>query len=123
MSVSSYTAAVLTCRKILMNVAVDKGAPPGKKFIEYVNYLDTNNYLSVSGRDWVDHIRNKGNEANHEIHLMSMEDAKELIAFTDMLLRLVYEFPNRAPGKSSITVNLKAISGAGLDPKPKNPHG
>ncbi len=123
MSVSSFTAAVLTCRKILMNVAVDKGAPSGKRFIEYVNYLDKNNYLSVSGRDWVDHIRTKGNEANHEIHLMSEDDAKELIVFTEMLLKLVYEFPNRVPVKLTDATKTKVISGIGRDPKPMNPLG
>ena len=34
-----YTAAVLLCRKILMNIAVNKGADEGKRFIEYENYL------------------------------------------------------------------------------------
>ena len=45
----------------------------------------------------VDHIRKKGNEANHEIKLMTQADAEELIAFTEMLLKFFYEFQNRVP--------------------------
>lgn len=94
---SSYTAAVLTCRKILMNVAVDKGAPEGESFIGYIDYLDSKGYVPPDGRGWVDHIRKKSNEANHEIALMSRNDAQELITFLAMLLKLMYEFPAKIP--------------------------
>lgn len=95
MSVSSYTAAVLTCRKILMNVAVSKSAKEGEAFIDYVTFLADNHYVPPGGKGWVDHIRKKGNEANHEIKLMSRNDAEELISFIEMLLKFVYEFPAR----------------------------
>ncbi|HYH86691.1 MAG TPA: DUF4145 domain-containing protein [Pyrinomonadaceae bacterium] len=98
MTVSAFTAAVLLCRKILMNVAVDLKAQPNKSFLEYVNYLSDKNYIPPNSKGWVDHIRNKGNEANHEIHLMSQTDAQELIGLTEMLLKIIYEFPNRVPG-------------------------
>jgi hypothetical protein len=45
----------------------------------------------------VDHIRKKGNEANHEIAIMSRTDAEELISFIEMLLKFMYEFPARIP--------------------------
>ena len=93
------TAAVLACRKLLMNIAVNKGAPTNKKFIEYVEYLSDKNYVPPDGKHWVDHIREKGNEATHEIAIMSADDAKELIEFAQMSLRFVYEFPNRVPRK------------------------
>ena len=50
-----------------------------------------------NGKGWVDHIRKKGNEAAHEIVLMTKADADELIVFSEMLLKFVYEFPNRVP--------------------------
>src|SRR3990172_6480123 len=59
MSVAAHTAAVLVCRKILMNVAVDKGASEGQRFIEYVEYLDSKGYVPPDGRGWVDHIRSR----------------------------------------------------------------
>jgi hypothetical protein len=100
MSVSAYTAAVLLCRKLLMHIAVEKGAEEGKPFIEYVEYLSNKGYVPPDGKGWVDHIRDKGNEANHEIAEVGIEDAKDLISFSEMLLRFVFELPSRIPRKS-----------------------
>jgi len=98
-SVQAYTAAVLACRKLLMNIAVQKGADEGKKFIEYVEYLADRGYVPPNGKGWVDHIRKKGNEATHEIALMSEDDAKDLITFIEMLLKFIYEFPSKITPK------------------------
>lgn len=94
-SINAYTSAVLACRKILMHVAVEKGAKEGKNFIEYVDFLAQNGYIPPDGKEWVDHIRSKANEANHEITIMGLPEADDLISFTEMLLRLVYEFKHR----------------------------
>ncbi len=96
-SVGAYTASVLACRKLLMNIAVAQGAKAGETFLTYVDHLAETGYVPPNGRGWVDHIRKKGNEANHEIKLMVQADAEELIAFTEMLLKFIYEFPNRVP--------------------------
>jgi hypothetical protein len=96
-SVSAFTASVLACRKMLMNIAVQQGAKEGEKFIDYVTFLADNGFIPPNGKGWVDHIRKKGNEATHEIALMSKADAEQLIAFTEMLLKFIYEFPGRIP--------------------------
>jgi Domain of unknown function (DUF4145) len=96
-SVSAFTASVLASRKMLMNIAVQQGAKDGLKFIEYVEYLAANGFIPPNGKGWVDHIRKKGNEATHEIELMAQPDAEELISFTEMLLKFIYEFPSRIP--------------------------
>ncbi len=93
MTANAFTGAVLLCRKILMNVAVSKGAAEGEQFIKYVEHLDTKGYVPPDGKKWVDHLRQKGNEATHEIKQMWQHDADKLITFTEMLLRFVYEFP------------------------------
>ncbi len=80
-----------------MNVAVGLGADPNKSFISYVEYLADKGYVPPNGKGWVDHIRKKGNEANHEIRLMTQPDAEELISFAEMLLKFIYEFPSRIP--------------------------
>lgn len=77
-----------------MNIAVNKGAEEGKKFIEYVEYLSEKGYVPPDGKGWVEHIRQKGNEATHEIKLMSKTDAEDLIVFSQMLLKFIYEFPS-----------------------------
>lgn len=97
-AVTAYTASVLACRKLLMNMAVAQGAGRGLRFIEYVDFLAGNGFVPPNGRGWVDHIRKKGNEATHEIVLMSAEDAEELIAFAEMLLKFIFEFPAKVPG-------------------------
>lgn len=94
-SAGAYTASVLACRKLLMHLAVEQNAPPGKSFMVYVEYLRDNHYLPPGGEDWVDHIRKAGNEANHEIKLMEQQQASELISFIEMLLKFIYEFPAR----------------------------
>jgi len=98
-SADAYTAAVLVCRKILMHVAVAEGAQPNKSFKEYVDYLADNNYVPPRGKGWVDHVRDKGNEANHEIVEMNKEDAELLITFIEMLLKFIYEFPAKVAPK------------------------
>lgn len=96
-SISAFTASVLASRKMLMNIAVEQGAAEGLRFIEYVEYLANNGFIPPNGQAWVDHIRKKGNEATHEIALMGQAEANELIVFTEMLLKFIYEFPNRVP--------------------------
>ncbi|MCK4428523.1 MAG: DUF4145 domain-containing protein [candidate division Zixibacteria bacterium] len=91
----AHTAAVLACRKLLMHIAVKQGAQEGQSFMEYVEYLAAKGYVPPNGKIWVDHIRKKGNEANHEIALMMKEDAVDLITFIEMLLKFIYEFPHK----------------------------
>lgn len=96
-AIGSYTAAVLTCRKILMNIAVSEGASAGESFQAYVEFLSAKGFVPPHGKGWVDHIRTKGNEANHQIVLMSRSDAEDLITFLEMLLKFIFEFPSRVP--------------------------
>ena len=90
----AYTGAVLLCRKLLMNIGVQEGAQEGKTFVHYVDFLANKGYIPPNGKAWVDHIRKKGNEATHEISVMGGTDAAELLTFTEMLLKFIYEFPN-----------------------------
>jgi len=99
MSLQAFTASVMASRKLLMNIAVDKGAKEGLKFIEYVDYLDKNHYAPPNSQDWVNYIRNKGNEANHEINIMSEKDAEELINFIELLLKFIFEFQGKIKTK------------------------
>ena len=87
-----YTSAVMLCRKLLMHIAVDKGADTEKRFLDYVNWLDEENYIPPNGKDWVDFIRKKGNDINHKIQIMKKADAEKLIVFVGMLMKFAYEF-------------------------------
>ena len=91
----AYTSAVLSMRKLIMHIAVEQGAEEKQSFIKYINYLEEKNWIPPNGREWADSIRTKGNEATHEIVLMGREDATQLLGFVEMLLKFMYEFPNR----------------------------
>ncbi len=90
---TAYTAAVLSMRKLLVHIAVDKGAKENKPFIYYIEFLDDNHWIPPSGNQWVDSIRKAGNEAAHEIVILSEHEARQLLDFTEMLLKIIYEFP------------------------------
>lgn len=92
---NAFTPAVLACRKILMHIAVERGAEEGLSFMQYVQYLAEKGYVPPNGKGWVDHIRKRSNDANHQIVLMGRPDAEDLIAFVGLLLKFIYEFPNR----------------------------
>lgn len=97
MAVSAFTASVLATRKLLMNVAVSVKADENQTFQYYVSYLADNGYIPPNAKSWVDHIRQKANEATHEIPAIAEADAKDLLTFMEMILKLVFEFPNRIP--------------------------
>lgn len=93
----AYTASVMVSRKMLMNIAVVHGAKEGESFVKYVEYLANQGYIPPNGKAWVDHIRQKGNEANHEIALMTSQEAFLLVRLLEQLLRNIYEFPSLIP--------------------------
>jgi hypothetical protein len=97
--VEAYTASVLCSRKLLMHLAVSRGADQKLSFVQYVNYLNEKGYVPPDGREWVDHIRNIGNMVNHEISIMTREQAEELLDFAGMLLKFIYEFPEKMKAK------------------------
>lgn len=102
----AYTPAVLACRKLLMHIAVERGATPGRNFVEYVEHLAASGYVPPDGKGWVDYIRKKGNEANHEIALMTRDDAERLLTFAGMLMKFIYEFPKKIPAPPAAAATL-----------------
>lgn len=92
-TISAFSSSVMCCRKLLMNIAVAEGAAEKKSFLDYVNYLNENNYIPPNGKKWVDEIRKLGNEANHKITLKTKPEAEKILLFTEMLLRFIYEMP------------------------------
>lgn len=94
---NSPTAAVLCCRTLLMHIAEDKGLKEPKNFKQCVDYLFDEGYLGKPAKPWVDHIRDTGNDATHEIVIMSPDDARRLIKFSELVLKSIYEFPASLP--------------------------
>jgi len=102
-----------------MHVAVKEGATEGQKFVTYVDYL-SENVLSKKHKSWVDTIRTMGNDENHDIRVANQNEAKMIIDFTEMLLKIVYEYPEKAKqtGASTPTSNTspKIIGITGVKP-------
>lgn len=92
---TAYTAATLLMRKLIMHLSVEQGAKENQNFVQYIDYLDENNWIPPNGKSWVDSIRKKGNEATHEVVFVSESDVIQLFGFVEMLLKFMYEFPNR----------------------------
>lgn len=88
-----YNASVLLCRKLLMHIAVEKEADPRLKFYQFIDYLNDNGYIPITGKQWVDQIRKLANFANHEIVDMNREQAEKILFFTENLLTNIYELP------------------------------
>jgi hypothetical protein len=93
MSVNAYTSAVLGCRKLLLHLAVDRGAKEGQSFKAYVDHLVDNHYVPPGADAWLTKVRDAGNEATHELVMHGQEDALALLKFIELLLRFMYEFP------------------------------
>jgi len=91
MSVDAYGASELVCRKILMYVAVEKGAKEGESFSSYLTYLGNKGFITDAMMGWVEIIRKNGNKAAHKIEKVDKERAESTVMFTAELLRIVYE--------------------------------
>jgi hypothetical protein len=100
-SVNAFTCSVLCARKILMHVAISKGAKEKQNFEYYVNYISDNDIIPKHTKPWVDSIRDAGNETNHEVKSNTEEEASEIIEFLGMLLKLVYQYPAKMKNKES----------------------
>lgn len=100
-SVQAYTAAVMVCRTIIMHVAVDRGALEKKEngksnsFHFFVDYLEQNSIIPKGAKGWVDKIRTLGNEAIHDLSIMTENDTSLIIGFTTLLLKITYEAHGR----------------------------
>ena len=97
LSVNAYTGTVMLCCKILMNVAVEKGAAEGLHFAGYVGWLLQEGYAPKGSEGWVTYIKDRGNEANHEIVPKGQDEAIGVLRFTEQLLRNMFELPSLVP--------------------------
>jgi hypothetical protein len=101
MQVKAYTCAVLGLRTLLSHIAVERGAEKGLSFQAYVTYLVEKGLAPAGSIDWVDSIRERGNEAAHDLEIMDRKQTEQVISFAEMILKFLYEFPARVkPGGS-----------------------
>lgn len=53
-----------------------------------------NGYLPTQKNNWTDKIRTSGNDMNHKNIIADKENAENILKFIQMILQLLYEFPN-----------------------------
>jgi hypothetical protein len=84
----AYRSAALACRSTLMYVVTELngGEPIKGGFKANVDWLFENGWIPPNGKPWVDYIRDRGNDATHEVMLPDPELAKRLVDFLGMLL-------------------------------------
>ena len=119
-SAGAFTASVLICRKMLIDLAVAQGDKyaKGKRFFEYVEFLATTVFAPPHGRDWLERIKDQGNKATHELGMMTEDDAILLIKFLEMLLRMLYEFPALLVSQDAPTASQSSSPGNHFNPRP-----
>jgi ribosomal protein S27AE len=91
LGISALSACSMMCRKILMHVAIEKGAQTNQRFEQYVDYLQGQGFISPTMKPWVDSIRRLGNEGAHDLEAPTMLAAESALIFAGELLRVVYE--------------------------------
>ena len=94
-AVEAYTGCELLCRKILMSVAVNRGAAEDKRFEHYVDYLKDKGHITASLKDMADIIRKNGNQSAHKIGQPDPKRAEYTLKFTAQVLRSIYEIEDQ----------------------------
>ncbi|GEA79866.1 DUF4145 domain-containing protein [Cellulomonas uda] len=101
LSAGAATSAVMMCRKLLFHIAVEQGlAPENDKgraptFEQCLAQLREKGLLTPPLEPWVQHIKDVGNKANHDLSVITPEDALRVATFTRQLLVTTYEMPFR----------------------------
>ena len=99
LSVGAATSAVMMCRKLLFHIAVEQGLPAvdakgwAPSFEACLAQLRATGILTPLMEPWVQHIKEVGNKANHDLSVISAEDAQRVATFTRQLLVTTYEMP------------------------------
>jgi len=91
--VANYTSAQLLGRKLIMHLAVSvANAKEGETFVQYVEHLKSAGYIPPNGETWINYVKKLGNEKNHEIKIGTVNEAKSILKFIEVLLIFIYEF-------------------------------
>ena len=90
MSTGAASCAVLMFRKMLMHIAVEKGAAKGLRFVQYCDYLIDENVVATPQHVILTRIKDAGNLENHAIRRAAGEEAEDLLALMTHLINGIY---------------------------------
>jgi hypothetical protein len=90
------SCAVLMFRKLLMHIAVQQGAKPRLRFVDYVDHLKSESVIGKPLFPLLDRIKDAGNEENHEIKRATTEEAEDLLNAVTHLIKSIYPQTTRS---------------------------
>ena len=89
----AHTACAMVCRKVLMATACKEGDKDGKSFAHYVEYITDQVLTFPKAKDAINRIKNIGNEANHDVAIVSPADAHRAMSIVTYMLDAIYSLP------------------------------
>jgi hypothetical protein len=91
----SYTAATIMCRKTVEGICSAHGIKV-KNLSSGLKEMKSKGIIESRIFEWAEALRISGNEAAHDVQVtISMQDAKDIVAFTDALLEYVFTFRDK----------------------------
>ncbi len=91
----AYTATAIMCRKTLEGICVEHGVV-GQNLVSSLRELKDKGVIEARLFEWADALRIYGNEAAHDVNIMiSAEDARDILEFTNALLEYVFTFRDK----------------------------
>ena len=92
-SISAYTSVIMCCRKLLMHIECTNGFEENQSFGKCVQYLKDEGYLARPSWALAETVLKYGNIANHKLELYDVDDARNILLFTETILKGIYELP------------------------------
>ena len=86
---------IISCRTILESACKQILEVKNKKLIAMIDTLKNDGLIPSAMADWAHTIRIIGNDAVHEDESPGIDEASEIVAFTDNLLQLLFTYPAR----------------------------
>jgi hypothetical protein len=96
-SVGAWRATAAMARRAIQGSALDKQAPPNKKLIEQIDWLENQRLIPPLMNEVAHKIRTVGNVGAHPdkdgLHDVDDAEAKRMLMFLGDFIRYVYELP------------------------------
>jgi hypothetical protein len=93
MQVNAFCAAAVMARRVIQQVAIDKGCTRGN-LVDQINDLASNGIITSDVKEWATVVRWVGNDAAHPNAIaVEEDDAADIIDLANQLLQIVYVAP------------------------------
>jgi hypothetical protein len=93
MQVNAFCAAAVMARRVIQQVAIDKGFTSGN-LVNQIEELASNGIITTDIKEWATVVRWVGNDAAHPSPtVVEQDDASDIIELAHQLLQIVYVAP------------------------------